>query len=151
MKEYEKTLMTGNVGAHGHVQGIATDGEYFYSSITSILVKQDASGKVVGSVTGFGELDRCHLGDMTYNPDDGMLYASLYVSLNGPMFSAKERAGGAHDKNCYLVIVDPNAITETEMQANDVCKVVNVTKPIAEYAEQNAGFDLWLGGKYAIR
>lgn len=151
MKEYEKTLMTGNVGAHGHVQGIATDGEYFYSSITSILVKQDASGKVVGSVTGFGDLDRCHLGDMTYNPDDGMLYASLYVSLNGPMFSAKERAGGAHDKNCYLVIVDPNVITETEMQANDVCKVVNVTKPIAEYAEQNAGFDLWLGGKYAIR
>lgn len=144
LKEYEKTLMTGNVGAHGHVQGIATDGEYFYSSITSILVKQDASGKVVGSVTGFGDVDRCHLGDMTYNPDDGMLYASLYVRI-------ESAENAAHDKNCYLVIVDPNAITETEMQANDVCRVVDVTKPIAEYAEQNAGFDLRLGGKYAIK
>ena len=143
MREYEKTLQTGNVGAHGHVQGIATDGEYYYSSITSILVKQDAKGKVVGSVIGFGDLDRCHLGDMTYNPDDGMLYASLYVRLNDEV--------GAHDKSCYVVIVDPKAITDVEMQANDVCRVVDVTKPIAALAEQNVGFDLRLGGKYAVK
>lgn len=48
MKEYENFLTTGDVGAVGHVQGVATDknGEYFYYSVTDTVVKQAADGSV---------------------------------------------------------------------------------------------------------
>ena len=39
----------------GHVQGIAVDAkrEYVYLSFTTVLVKMDMQGNVVGTVTGF--------------------------------------------------------------------------------------------------
>ena len=49
----------------GHIQGIAVDLErgYIYCSFTTILIKLDMSGKLVGSVRGFTG----HLGCLAYN------------------------------------------------------------------------------------
>lgn len=59
----------------GHVQGIAVDQQngYVYFSFTTMLVKTDMQGRVLGSVTGF----LGHLGCITFNPADGRVYGSL--------------------------------------------------------------------------
>ena len=53
----------------GHVQGIAVDTnrEYVYISFTTMLVKMDMKGNVVGTVTGL----LGHLGCLEFNEQDG--------------------------------------------------------------------------------
>ena len=52
----------------GHVQGIALDDEhkYIYYSFTTILVKADLEGNVIGTVTGLTG----HLGCISFNSED---------------------------------------------------------------------------------
>ena len=59
----------------GHVQGIAVDSkqEFVYISFTTMLVKMDMKGNVVGTVTGL----LGHLGCLEFNENDGRLYGSL--------------------------------------------------------------------------
>ena len=59
----------------GHVQGIAVDAkhEYIYVSFTTLLVKLDMEGNVIGTVTGL----LGHLGCLDYNEEDGRVYGSL--------------------------------------------------------------------------
>ena len=59
----------------GHVQGIAVDTkqQYVYLSFTTMLVKLDMQGNVVGTVTGI----LGHLGCLEFNDEDGRLYGSL--------------------------------------------------------------------------
>ncbi len=64
-----------------HVQGIAVDEkcEYMYFSFTSMLVKTDMQGNVIGTVIDMPG----HLGDLDYNPEDGRVYGSLEMkSIN---------------------------------------------------------------------
>ncbi len=58
-----------------HVQGIAVDEkcEYMYFSFTSMLVKTDMQGNIIGTVDNMPG----HLGDLDYNPEDGRVYGSL--------------------------------------------------------------------------
>jgi hypothetical protein len=49
------------------------DKGFVYFSFTTMLVKTDLEGSVIGSVTGFTG----HLGDIDFNPDDGRVYGSL--------------------------------------------------------------------------
>ena len=58
-----------------HVQGIAFDpvSKNLYLSFTTSLVKVDQQGNLIGSVINLTG----HLGCMSYNPDDGRIYASL--------------------------------------------------------------------------
>ena len=58
-----------------HVQGVVVDREagYVYYSFTTMLVKADLQGKVVGTVGGLTG----HLGDLDQNSDDGRIYGSL--------------------------------------------------------------------------
>ncbi len=74
------TIFCGNFNT-SHVQGIAIDTErkYMYFSFTTILVKTDLKGNIIGSCGGLTG----HLGDITYNVEDGMVYGSLeYKSKN---------------------------------------------------------------------
>lgn len=151
MKEYEPFLSTGNVGAVGHVQGIVADaaGDYIYSSITDVIVRQAADGTVVGTVTGFGGEDgERHVGDIAFNPDDGKLYVSMIADVQ----YGSAAADNSREKNCYVVIIDPEAITGMNMQAEDVCSVVYVGAPVVALASAQAGdWDLRLGGKYGVK
>ena len=58
-----------------HVQGLAVDEKngYIYYSFTTLLVKTDFKGRIVGSVTGLVG----HLGCIAFNPADGKIYGSL--------------------------------------------------------------------------
>lgn len=58
-----------------HCQGMAIDkqGGYIYYSYTNTFVKCDLDGNVQGTITGF----EGHLGDICFNEEDGMVYASL--------------------------------------------------------------------------
>ncbi|MBQ4365528.1 MAG: hypothetical protein II804_04605 [Clostridia bacterium] len=77
-----------------HCQGIAVDSErsLIYYSYTSVLVKCDLDGNILGTVSGF----KGHLGDLALG-DDGYLYCSYYPT---------GRAG------FYIVMFDPGKITK---------------------------------------
>ena len=58
-----------------HVQGLAVDEQrgFIYYSMTTMFVKTDLRGKVLGTITG---LD-AHLGDLTLNAETGEVYGTL--------------------------------------------------------------------------
>ncbi len=82
-----------------HCQGIAVDKEkgYIYYSYTTLLVKCDFDGNLVGSITGIDG----HLGDITFNEADGKVYCGYY---------SPERTG------FYAVIFDVDKITKMNMK-----------------------------------
>ena len=59
----------------GHIQGIAYDRKsgHLYLSYTTMLIKCDLDGNILGSVVGLVG----HLGDLTFNEKDGRVYGSL--------------------------------------------------------------------------
>jgi len=74
------TIFSGNWNT-AHVQGIAIDTarKYMYFSFTTVLVKTDLEGNIVGTVKGLTG----HLGDLAFNDADGRVYGSLeYKSRN---------------------------------------------------------------------
>jgi hypothetical protein len=84
----------------GHVQGIAVDRKrgFVYYSFTTMLVKTDLEGTVLGSVVGFTG----HLGDLDFNEKDGRVYGSLEY---------KEA------ESFYIAILDVDRITSLGMDA----------------------------------
>lgn len=70
-KSWPDQVFSGRYGVC-HVQGIATDGAYFYLSFTTMLLKIDLRGNPVGSVTGLTG----HLGCIASAPD-GTVIGSL--------------------------------------------------------------------------
>ncbi len=69
-----KTIYSGKYNTE-HVQGIAidTNREYIYFSFTTILVKTDLQGNVIGTVENLVG----HLGDLDFNDEDGRVYGSI--------------------------------------------------------------------------
>ena len=61
--------------SEGHVQGIALDTErkYMYYSFTTVLVKTDLEGNLIGTVSGLTG----HLGCISFNDEDGRVYGSI--------------------------------------------------------------------------
>ena len=59
----------------GHIQGFTVDTrhQYVYYSFTTMLVKTDMQGNVIGTVTGL----LGHLGCLDFNDTDGRVYGSL--------------------------------------------------------------------------
>ena len=59
----------------GHIQGIAVDIQkgYIYYSFTTMLIKADLQGNIVGTVKGL----LGHLGCIEFNEEDGRIYGSL--------------------------------------------------------------------------
>ena len=69
------TTLNGGRWETSHVQGIAVDltlGHVYYS-FTTVLVKTDLGGVLIGTVEGFTG----HLGDIELDPRDGRVYGSL--------------------------------------------------------------------------
>ncbi|MEG9247194.1 hypothetical protein V6S67_03775 [Arthrobacter sp. Soc17.1.1.1] len=92
--------VNGGAWPAGHVQGIAVDAanEVVYYSFTTMLVKTDLEGTVLGTVTGFTG----HLGDLDFNEKDGRVYGSLEY---------KEA------ESFYIAIFDVDRITGMDMDA----------------------------------
>ena len=111
-----KKLYTGGWKA-GHVQGIAVDTkqEYVYLSFTTMLVKLDMQGNVVGSVKGF----LGHLGCLEFNDEDGCVYGSLEYKNDaiGKGILRQEGVSKQFKTGFYVAIIDVDKITRENMDA----------------------------------
>jgi hypothetical protein len=105
-----------------HVQGVAADldrGELYYS-FTTLLVKTDLAGTVLGTVEGFTG----HLGDVTFDPVTRRLYASL-----------EYKAAAAF----YIAVFDVDAIGRFALPATDpdVVRTVHLAEVMADYTAED--------------
>lgn len=101
-----------------HCQGIAIDetNEYIYYSYTTLLVKCDFDGNIIGTVSGISG----HLGDIAYNESDKKLYCGYY---------------SAQRKGFYAVIFDTEKITETDMKpTKDLVRTVFIKEAFDDYS-----------------
>ena len=101
----------------GHIQGIAVDTEqkYMYYSYTTMLIKTDMQGNIVGSVTGL----LGHLGDLDFNDADGRLYGSLEYKNDaiGQGILRMEKSERKLQTAFYIAIFDVDKITREGMDA----------------------------------
>ncbi|MCM1544584.1 MAG: hypothetical protein NC110_04725 [Ruminococcus sp.] len=101
-----------------HCQGVAVDKKngYIYFSYTSMLVKFDWNGKMIGSVTGISG----HLGDITFNEQDGKIYCG-YIPQGKKAF--------------YAAIFDADKITKTGMSPKkDIMRTVSLNEIYKDYS-----------------
>lgn len=101
----------------GHIQGIAVDQNkgYIYYSYTTMLIKTDLQGRIVGSVTGL----LGHLGDMDFNETDGRVYGSLEYKNDaiGQGILNMEKSSRTLDNAFYIAIFDVDRIDRVGMSA----------------------------------
>lgn len=101
----------------GHIQGIAVDQEkgYIYYSYTTMLIKTDLQGRIVGSVTGL----LGHLGDLDLNEADGRVYGSLEYKNDaiGRGILNMEKSTRTLDNAFYIAIIDVDRIDRVGMSA----------------------------------
>lgn len=101
----------------GHVQGVAVDAKqgFVYLSFTTMLVKMDMQGNVVGTVTGL----LGHLGCLDFNDEDGRLYGSLEYKNDaiGKGIMKQEGVSKQLETGFYVAIFDVNKITRENMNA----------------------------------
>ena len=111
-----KKLFVGDFRA-GHVQGIAVDTNkgYVYLSFTTMLVKVDMKGNVVGSVKGI----LGHLGCLDFNEEDGRVYGSLEYKNDGIGKGILKQEGVSKqlETGFYVAIFDVDKITRKDMSA----------------------------------
>ena len=114
----EREIASGPFKA-GHIQGIAVDAkqEYIYYSYTTMLIKTDSKGNIVGTVTGL----LGHLGDLDYNAADGRVYGSLEYKNDaiGRGILNMEKSDRKLDNAFYIAIFDVDRIDRMDM---DACK-----------------------------
>jgi len=108
-------------GANTHTQGICTDDKnsYLYQTSTTALKKYDIkTGELVASVSGFPQT--MHLGDLIYNPEDGLIYCSTLLGSS---------------KTAYIAIIDPEKLTSLDMDRNTegLIKIAYVPAPESKY------------------
>lgn len=113
---FPKKLNTGGWKA-GHVQGIAVDAKqgYVYLSFTTMFVKLDMKGNVVGTVKGF----LGHLGCLEFNEEDGRVYGSLEYKNDaiGKGILRQEGVLKQFPTGFYVAIVDVDRIDRMDMDA----------------------------------
>lgn len=113
---YPNTIKSGPFNT-GHIQGIAVDTEkgYVYYSYTTLLVKTDLNGNIIGSVTGL----LGHLGDLDFNPKDGRVYGSLEYKNDaiGRGILKAEKSELELQNAFYIAIFDVDRITREGMSA----------------------------------
>ena len=114
--ELPKELHTSGWKA-GHVQGIAVDSQrkYVYLSFTTMLVKMDMQGNIVGTVTGL----LGHLGCLEFNDEDGRVYGSLEYKDDSIGRGIMRHAGVSKqlETGFYVAIFDVDKITRKGMSA----------------------------------
>ncbi len=108
----------------GHVQGVAVDRRrgHIYFSFTTLLVKTDLKGEVLGTLGGFTG----HLGDLDFNEADGRVYGSLE-------YKAREAF--------YIAIIDGERIDRMDLPAQDseIFQTVHLAEVVADYTADMNG------------
>lgn len=131
-----REIVSGPIKA-GHVQGIAVDRKHavVYISYTTMLVKCDFEGRMLGSVTGL----LGHLGCLDFCDDDGLVYGSLEYKDDaigrGVMQTAHSTRRLA--TNFYVAVFDGSKITRPDMDAerDGVMRVASLPAVLADYSD----------------
>lgn len=129
-----RTIESGPFKA-GHIQGITvdTDQKYIYYSYTTMLIKTDMQGNIVGTVTGL----LGHLGDLDFNDEDGRLYGSLEYKNDaiGQGILRMERSTRTLQNAFYIAIFDVERITRVGMDAekDDIMTTVYLPTVLEDY------------------
>ncbi len=119
----------------GHCQGIAVDRKKrcVYYSFTTMLVKTDLKGNLIGSVTGLTG----HLGCIALCPADGRVYGSLEYKLDAIGRSILRHVGGEAtvEDAFYIAIFDADAIIRPNMDAcrDGVMTTVYLSEVVRDY------------------
>lgn len=121
----------------GHIQGIAVDEKkgFVYYSFTTILLKTDMQGNPIGSAERLAG----HLGCITLNSDDGMVYGSLELKHDAIGRGIISRTGWdpSAEDSFYLVRFDVDKITKMGMDAekDDIMSAVYLRDVVKDYSE----------------
>ncbi len=124
----------------GHVQGIALDtaGKYVYYAFTTVLVKTDLEGNLIGTVTGL----LGHLGCIDFNDEDGRLYGSLELKHDSIGQGIMKRTGQAiaEEDSFYIAIFDVDKIDRVGMDAerDGVMRAVYLGEVVEDYNATDA-------------
>ncbi len=122
--------VNGGAWAAGHVQGIAVDRKrgHIYFSFTTLLVKTDLRGNVIGTIGDFTG----HLGDLDFNDTDSRVYGSLE-------YKAQEAF--------YIAIIDGGKIDRTGMSAqnSEIFQTVHLSEVVADYTADMDGDGIFDG------
>lgn len=101
----------------GHIQGIAVDTErkYIYYSYTTVFVKADLEGNVIGTVKGLTG----HLGCLSFNGGDGCVWGSIEYKHDsiGKGIMARTGVKLAEEDAFYVAIFDVDKIDRMDMDA----------------------------------
>lgn len=130
-----KNLRTGPFKA-GHIQGVAFDKEnqHLYLSYTTMLIKCDLQGNILGSVTGLVG----HLGDLTFNPEDGRVYGTLEYKddVIGKGILAREKSDKKFSNLFYIAIFDGKNINRQNIDAQEdnVVTTVHLQQVLDDYS-----------------
>lgn len=133
-------LFSGKYG-RCHVQGIATDGEFFYVSFTTILLKTDLSGRAVGSVTGLTG----HLGCIASAPDGSIIGSLEYKNDEIGRGILKTLGQDIRQNDAfYAVRFDPKKIDRMNMDALTTgvmmrARLTDVCEDYSDVVEQEGG------------
>lgn len=116
MKSFPRELFSGHYG-NCHCQGIAVDTAkgYVYYSFTTLLVKTDLSGNLIGTVDGLTG----HLGCIDFCDADGRVYGSLEYKNDAIGKGIRSALGVAGNTEAafYCAIFDVDRITRVGMSA----------------------------------
>ena len=116
IEKFPKQIYSGEWKA-GHIQGIAVDAKqgYIYYSFTTMLIKADLQGNIIGTVTGL----LGHLGCIEFNEEDGRIYGSLEYKNDsiGRGILKQENTTKHWDTAFYVAIFDVDKITREGMSA----------------------------------
>ncbi|MEO9003132.1 MAG: hypothetical protein ABI288_00270 [Ginsengibacter sp.] len=118
-----------------HAQGIAVDqvNGFIYYSFTDKLIKTDLLGHLIGSVIGLVG----HLGDLTFDPETGKIYASLEFKNDAIGEGIRKKLGLANSNQTafYIAIFDGARIVKPGMNAGegDVLRTVYLKEVVKDY------------------
>lgn len=133
-----QTIKT-QIAKSGHIQGIAYDkvGGYMYCSFTTVLVKTDMNGNIVGTVDGIVG----HLGCIAFDEKTRRVYGSLEYKNDviGRSILKYQNSSVAFDDSFYIVHFDADKIDRVGMNAekDGVMKAVYLRDVVSDYNYDN--------------
>ena len=119
----------------GHIQGIAIDyaKRHIYCSYTTLLVKTDFEGNILGTVTGL----LGHLGDLDFNAENRRIYGSLEYKNDaiGKGILQMENYQRTLENAFYIAIFDVDKIDRMGMDAekDGIMKTVYLPTVLNDY------------------
>ncbi len=95
------------------------ENQFMYTTWTNIFAKQDMEGNTIGTVTGFPG----HMGDCTFNAEDGKVYATVWIPKNPYDYTYTQ------EDHYLLAIIDVDKINQVGMKFNegDVMRFVRLS------------------------